>query len=287
MNTYRMNTISASANPLHRGDKKLSKINYMTVVKMKITILLLALFGPRFGFSNVWAGTPEKPAQITIENDTVWKDTDGNEILCQGGGIYEENSVYYWVGTDMTFDGIKCYSSKDLKNWAYRGYLFKMEESTRFSKAKGRSSVIRPTLLKNPVSNKYVLIFFEGRGTESLPKIAFAESDSLMGGKYIYKGNTLLDNCIPNDQSVVKIGNDAYIVWKAPYQFNISKALQSGKNTLEVTVVQTWNNRIIGDQQLGATPRVYMTRKMGKATDPLQPSGLLGPVRVQSTNIIK
>lgn len=183
---------------------------------MRINALLLALLGTLFGFSISWAGTSAKPTQITIENDTVWKDTDGNEILCQGGGIYEESGVYYWVGTDMTFDGIRCYSSRDLKNWTDRGCLFKMEESTRF--AKGRSSVIRPTLLKNPVSNKYLLIFFEGRGSEASPKIAFAESDSLIGGKYVYKGNTLLDNCIPNDQSVVKIGNDAYIV--ATYKDN-------------------------------------------------------------------
>lgn len=79
---------------------------------------------------------------------------------------------------------------------------------------------------------------------------------------------------------VVLNGKDLGVLWKPPYRFDVSEALKSGKNTLEVTVVHTWHNRIIGDLQPGATPTVFISRKLGKATDELQASGLLGPVRL-------
>jgi hypothetical protein len=79
---------------------------------------------------------------------------------------------------------------------------------------------------------------------------------------------------------VVLNGKDLGTLWKPPYLFDVSKALKVGKNALEITVVHTWHNRIIGDRQPGATPSVFMSLKSGKPTDPLQPSGLLGPVRL-------
>ena len=79
---------------------------------------------------------------------------------------------------------------------------------------------------------------------------------------------------------VVLNGKDLGVLWKHPYRVDFSGALKSGKNTLEVTVVHTWHNRSIGDLQPGATPRAFISRKLGKATDELQPSGLLGPVRM-------
>lgn len=70
--------------------------------------------------------------------------------------------------------------------------------------------------------------------------------------------------------------------WKPPYQVKLSPALKIGINRLEITVVHTWHNRMIGDVQPGAPPTGF--RKLGKPTDELQPSGLLGPVRLLETN---
>lgn len=83
------------------------------------------------------ARTSETP---DIQNDTFWRDTDGDYIYSQGGGIFKFNDTYYWYGvkyeeaekyaanptapynTDV-FAGVTCYSSKDLVNWKYEGLV--------------------------------------------------------------------------------------------------------------------------------------------------------------------
>ena len=95
------------------------------------------------------------------------------------------------------------------------------------------------------------------------------------------KPYTVLDLGEVNAIAQIKLnGNDLGVLWKPPYRINVSKALKAGKNTLEITVVHTWHNRIIGELQPGATPTVFCSHKFGKPTDALQPSGLLGPVKL-------
>ena len=78
-------------------------------------------------------------------------------------------------------------------------------------------------------------------------------------------------------------GQDLGILWKLPYRVNISSALKAGKNTLEVEVVNTWLNRLVGDKQPGITkPETFTSKAVGTATTPLKPAGLLGPVTIQS-----
>ncbi|MBN2295928.1 MAG: glycoside hydrolase, partial [Pirellulales bacterium] len=77
-------------------------------------------------------------------------------------------------------------------------------------------------------------------------------------------------------------GKTVGTVWKRPYTLDISGAVKRGTNTLEVTVVNTWLNRLVGDEQPGVKNRVTSTTvKTWKAKTPLQPAGLLGPVRLQ------
>ncbi len=49
---------------------------------------------------------------------------------------------------------------------------------------------------------------------------------------------------------VVVNGTNLGILWKRPYQVNITKAVKAGVNTLEVKVTNLWPNRLIGDEQL-------------------------------------
>jgi len=85
---------------------------------------------------------------------------------------------------------------------------------------------------------------------------------------------------------VILNGQDLGTLWKPPYRIDVSKAMKAGKNLLEITVVHTWHNRIIGDLQPGATPTIFISRKSGGPRDALQPSGLLGPVTIQSTEVV-
>jgi hypothetical protein len=67
-------------------------------------------------------------------------------------------------------------------------------------------------------------------------------------------------------------------IWHAPYRVDATSALKPGSNEISVMVVNSWVNRLIGDQQTGATQYTFADVKPYKADSPLTPSGLLGPV---------
>lgn len=85
---------------------------------------------------------------------------------------------------------------------------------------------------------------------------------------------------VKNMAEVIVNGQNLGIVWKAPFRIDISKALKSGENQIEIRVVNTWVNRLIGDAQPGAQKTTFTTMPFYQANSPLLPSGLLGPVKV-------
>ncbi len=78
-------------------------------------------------------------------------------------------------------------------------------------------------------------------------------------------------------------GKDVGGVWTTPYHVNITGAIKKGENTIEVEVVNTWLNRMLGDRKLLESERKLTPHTAPwKASTPLQKSGLLGPVRLVS-----
>ena len=79
-------------------------------------------------------------------------------------------------------------------------------------------------------------------------------------------------------------GKDLGIVWTDPYRVDITAAAKPGANTLEISVVNLWPNRLIGDQSLPEAKRLtWSTWNMYGKDSPLLVSGLIGPVQVLST----
>jgi hypothetical protein len=75
-------------------------------------------------------------------------------------------------------------------------------------------------------------------------------------------------------------GKEVGEVWHAPYRLDVTSALKPGTNEIKLIVVNSWVNRLIGDEQPGATKITFTDVKPYKANSSLQPSGLLGPVTV-------
>lgn len=60
----------------------------------------------------------------------------------------------------------------------------------------------------------------------------------------------------------------------------VIRVVKAGRNRLEVRVVNSWVNRLIGDQQPNAPRFAYTLVPTYLQGVPLRPSGLLGPARL-------
>ena len=78
-------------------------------------------------------------------------------------------------------------------------------------------------------------------------------------------------------------GADLGVIWTKPARVDITSAAHVGENQLEVTVVNLWPNRLIADESLPPEQRLTETNmhKFSAAT-PLLPSGLIGPVTLET-----
>ena len=76
-------------------------------------------------------------------------------------------------------------------------------------------------------------------------------------------------------------GQHVAFLWKAPYRVEWTGPVRSGKNTIEVKVVNLWVNRLIGDAQPGAVQQAHALMPFYRADSPLLPSGLIGPVSLE------
>jgi hypothetical protein len=120
-------------------------------------------------------------------------------------------------------------------------------------------------------------------------------------------------------------GKDIGVSWIAPHTLNVTDVLKEGENAIEIQVTNQWTNRLIGDEKLPnqtgydvrrgspgfgdsefrgkfkKMPKWYRNNEplpegprktfsvygFQKPTDKLLPSGLLGPVTITTSKIIK
>ena len=95
--------------------------------------------------------------------------------------------------------------------------------------------------------------------------------------KEVPRGRSWLS--LPNVKDIAHVwinGKDCGVAWTAPYEADITGALQKGKNTIEIEVVNTWHNALRG-MDAGKAPYegVWTNAKYRTKGDGLLPAGLL------------
>ncbi|MDR1957838.1 MAG: hypothetical protein LBQ54_02140 [Planctomycetaceae bacterium] len=151
-------------------------------------------------------------------------------------------------------------------------------------------------------------------GTACYEKTIRINAEDLGADKQI-----LLDLGELHDIAAIKVnGKDAGVLWYPPYKADITSLIKTGENTLTLEISVNWANRLIGDEQYPADfewgadrgepgramkafpdwfikkePRPSQGRKAFmiwyyyRKDSPLQPAGLIGPVRVIKQNILQ
>jgi hypothetical protein len=118
--------------------------------------------------------------------------------------------------------------------------------------------------------------YFSGGGTYTKTVQASPE--------WFKKGTKLWLNLgdVKNLAEVTVNGKSLGIVWHTPYRVEVTSVLKPGANEVKIKVINAWVNRLIGDQQPGATKYTFADVTPYRANSPLLPSGLLGPVHIDS-----
>jgi hypothetical protein len=164
-----------------------------------------------------------------IQNDRFWKDTAGNPIYSQGGGVIQVGDTYYWYGvkyngaptyeanptkqnSDTSFNAVTCYSSHDLVSWKFEGNALTASDSG--TEVKGASWLGRLGVAYNKNTQKYVLVS-QYQGTAGNGEL-FATSDTPAGAfsfDHIQATVTNVANQTTGDQTLfIDDDGSAYVI---------------------------------------------------------------------------
>ncbi|HTI70925.1 MAG TPA: glycosyl hydrolase [Candidatus Limnocylindria bacterium] len=177
-----------------------------------------------------------------------------------------------------------------------------------FRQITSETSITRPTVVETPletVDGAWHLGFQPGRGAPSsiiLDKLSSWTENLDTGVKYFSGTGTYTKTIyaptqwfksdarliidlgeVKNLAEVLINGKSVGIVWHTPFRFDVTRVLHAGANRVEIRVTNSWVNRLIGDQQPDVMTYTFTTGNPYKATSPLLPSGVLGPVTIISS----
>ncbi len=158
-----------------------------------------------------------------VQNDVFWKDTSGNPIFSQGGGVLKVGNTYYWYGakyngavtyynnpsagmnSDTSLNAITAYSSTDLVHWKFEGNVMAASD------VGGGGWVGRIGVAYNANTGKYVLV------SQLNSELMFATSSTPNGHFTLAGTQSSIGNVVNNmsgDQSVfVDDDGQAYLAF--------------------------------------------------------------------------
>ncbi|MGQ7947306.1 glycosyl hydrolase [Flavobacterium sp. WC2509] len=110
-------------------------------------------------------------------------------------------------------------------------------------------------------------------------------------GTAVYKKSIQLDKAVSGEQVLLRFpqlgsiarvlinGTAVSTVWCSPWEADITEYIKKGENTLEIQVVNSLNNRMVGDASLPQEKRfTFSYPEIASAKDRLVPSGIIDKV---------
>jgi hypothetical protein len=176
------------------------------------------------------AGGATGPSGL-IRNDVFWKDTAGNNLYSQGGGVLGVGSTYYWYGvnyagaasyaanptnqnSNTNFVAVTIYSSTDLATWKFEGNALTFASMAAKLTMSSDTWIGRVGAAYNAATKKYVIIG-QYLGTPDTQQF-FATSDTPNGPFTVNGTQATISNVANNNCGDQAIFNDddgaAYIV---------------------------------------------------------------------------
>jgi hypothetical protein len=141
-----------------------------------------------------------------------------------------------------------------------------------FQPGLGASDMIKMDTLKSWTMNKDEGVkYYSGTATYSI---------SYKAGKELIQNawKIVLDLGKVGDMAEVSVNDVAAgLVWKAPWQIDITGSLKTGTNRIVIRVTNEWTNRLAGDR---ATKTKILNSPLFVRPGFLTESGLMGPVRI-------
>ena len=182
--------------------------------------------------------------------------------------------------------------------------IFRRQGAVAGSLPAAASALVSDLPVKHELSGPWNVRFTPGRGAPA--QVGFSELISWtkhkdpgirhFSGTAFYDQQFVMPPMTPGERftldlgkvavlaSVKLNGRDFGVIWKEPYTLDVTDALRPGRNELEIRVVNTWVNRLIGDAALPEDQRItWTTWSPFRPGDALVPSGLLGPVVLRNT----
>ncbi|KAK5124275.1 hypothetical protein LTR85_001978 [Meristemomyces frigidus] len=212
-------------------------------------------------------------AQVTFSNTRrLLFDVDGNQIDAYGSKINLFNGSYYLYGNSFSIEGtafgIKSYSSVDLENWEYEGFLYDPYGNTPCAASGGCG---RPHIVYNSNSSRYIL--WANAGSSGY-QVATSASPV---GPFEFLNTTAaidpqFDGLQPADFTVETFGDKGYIVfsalnfvsdsagsiWPPIFQtIHISELTEDFTNTTQVSYPVSSNLTDLIDQET-ESPDIFM-----------------------------
>ena len=247
----------------------------------------------------------DHPISVVVSDSTaIWNvqsDKNGNAVICSSQPVAAK--VFYALGKE------KMVNTNPKSGFEITG-SWKVQFAPKLDKP---FEMDFPELVDfSKHSNKSVNYF---AGTATYQKTINIETTLLEEGQKI-----ILDLGEMNDIAEVKVnGKNLGVLWYPPYSVDLTDAIKTGENKLEIAVTNNWANRLIGDEQepvdfewgkdrgekmgraMLAYPDWFIKNELrptqGRKTfsvwyyyrkdSPLKPAGLVGPVRLVSVSEVK